>query len=126
MQVGAGRAAGRADVADDVAALDALAGRDVEPAQMSVAGRQPEVVREHDQVAVLRRRAPPIRRCRRPSRRRVALVGGDIDALVIAGLAGERIAAAAERAGQPAVRRPDGRRRGGQRFASSRRCGARS
>ena len=33
-----------------------------------------------------------------------------------AGLAGERIRAAAERAGQPAVRRPDRRRGGGQRF----------
>ena len=35
----------------------------------------------------------------------------------IAGLAGERIAAAAERAGQPAVRRPDRRRRGRERLA---------
>ena len=48
---------------------------------------------------------------------RLALFGRDVEALVEARLAGERIAAAAERAGQPAVRRPDRRRRGGERLA---------
>ena len=117
VQVRAGRAAGRADVADDVAALDVLARLDVERAQMAVARRQAEAVLEDDQVAVV---AGVRRRLDRAVGRRVdrlALVGGDVDALMKARLAGERIAAAAERAGQPAVRRPDRRRRGGQRFA---------
>ena len=48
---------------------------------------------------------------------RLPFVGRDVEALVEARLAGERIAAAAERAGQPAVRRPDRRRRGRQRLA---------
>ena len=97
--------------------FDALAGGDGEAAQMSVARRQPEVVGEHDQVAVVAGAIGRFDRAVGCRVHRLALVGGDVDALVKAGLAGERIAAAAERAGQPAVRRPDRRRRGRQRFA---------
>src|ERR1700730_16542878 len=103
MQMRAGRSAGRADEANDVTARDMLPAVHVEPAQMSIAGRQTEVVLEHDQVSVLARRAGGLDRA--VSRRvdGIALVGGDIDALMKVRLAGERVGAASERPGQPAV-----------------------
>ena len=55
VQVRAGRAAGGADIADDVAALARCARLDVEAAQVPVARRQTEVVLEDDQVAVVAR-----------------------------------------------------------------------
>ena len=72
---------------------------------MAVSRRQPEAMPEHDEVAVGSRV------------NRLAFFRRDVDALVIARLAREWIAVAAERTRQPAMRRPDGRRRGGERFA---------
>src|SRR3989338_3386744 len=103
VQVRAGRAAGRADVADDVTARDTLSRADVEPGQMSVASRQAELVREHDQISVLAGRRSGLDRAGSRRVDGIALVGGDVDALMIVRLAGERVGAAAERAGQPAV-----------------------
>src|SRR5687767_10016519 len=107
MQVGTGRPAGRADIPDDVAAHDALPLADAEAAQMAVASRQSEVVGEYDQVAVFA--CAPGRFDGAVSCRihRLAPVGGDVDALVKTRFTGKGIAAAAERAGQPAVRWPD-------------------
>src|SRR5437763_16726918 len=53
VQVRAGRAARGPDVADDIAALNRLARLDFEPAQVRVASGEPEVVAQHDQVAVV-------------------------------------------------------------------------
>ena len=46
---------------------------------------------------------------------RLAVIGRDVEPGVIAAFARERIAAAAEAVGQPPARRPDGRRRRGER-----------
>src|SRR5215208_7051733 len=53
VDVCAGRSPGRSDVADDVAALDALARLRRKAAHVSVARRQPEAVTEDDQVPVI-------------------------------------------------------------------------
>ena len=72
---------------------------------------------EHDQVAVVARvRAADSTRAVGGRVDRLALFGGDVEALVKRRLARERIRAAAERACQPAVGRPDRRRRRRERF----------
>ena len=81
MQVRAGRAAGRADVADDVAALDRVAGLDVIRAQVPVARRQAEGVLEDDQVAVVARVARRLDDAVGGGVDRLALFRGDVDAL---------------------------------------------
>ena len=96
MEVRAGRAAGRADVADDVAALHRLARLDVEPAQVAVARRQPEVVPDDDQVAVVAGVRGRLDRAVGGRVDRLALLGRDVEPLMEAGLAGERIRTAAE------------------------------
>src|ERR1700730_8325875 len=99
VQVRARGAARRSDETDDVPAVHILSDLDVETAQMTVPGRQPEVVFERDQVAVVARGR---RRLDGAVRRRVdglTLFSGDIDALMIRRFAGERIGPAAEIAG---------------------------
>src|SRR4051812_28217206 len=105
MQVSPGRSAGRTDIAEDVAALDLLAWLHFERAQMAVPRREPEAMFQRDEVTVI---AGVCRRLHRAVGRcddRLAFVGRDVDALMKSRLAGERIAAAAERTGQPSVRR---------------------
>ena len=100
-----------------LAATNGRAGLDRECAQVAVPRREAVPVFEDDQVAVVARVG---RRFDDAIGGRVdglAFFRGDIEPLMEARLAGERIASAAERAGEPAVRRPDGGRCGGERFA---------
>src|SRR5580765_6722000 len=73
---------------------------------------------EHDEVAVVARIGRRLHRAISSRVNGLAFFRRDVDALVIAGLARERIATAAERTSQPAVRRPDRRGRRGELFAA--------
>src|SRR5207244_11715582 len=106
-----GGAAGRAYVADDVAALHARAGLYRERRQVSVARRIAVAVREVDDVAVA---VGPLGLDDDAVRRRAHGLsdrGADVDGVVRALLAGEWIGAAAEAVGEDAVHRRDRRRR---------------
>src|SRR4029453_18048831 len=109
-----GCAAGCADVADTVPPRDRLSGPDDELTQMSVAGEESERVPQDDQIAVVAGVGSRINSRIRRGVDRIALVGRDIDSLVEPMLAGERVLPSTETVGQPAVGRPDRRRRGRQ------------
>src|SRR5207244_8919783 len=81
------------------------------------ARHETEAVLDDDQVAVIARVSDRLDRAVGGRVHRLAFFSGDVEALVEPGLAGERIAAAAEGSGEPAMRRPDRRRGGGERFA---------
>src|SRR6185503_6251836 len=116
VEVRAGCAAGGADVAEHRTAADALAGLHGERAQVAVSRRQPETVLDDDEVAVFAGVGGRFDAAVGGGVHRLAFIGRDVEPLVERRLAAERIAAAAEGAGEPAVRRPDGRRRVGERF----------
>src|SRR5438132_427183 len=118
VQVRAGRTAGGADQADHVAARDAVADLHAVAAQMTVARRETEGVLQDDQVAVVARERGRLDDAVGGRVHRLAFFSGDVDAGVVLGLAAERIAAAAEESGEPAVRRPDRRRRVGELLAA--------
>ena len=105
VQVGAGRAAGGADVADHVAALDLLAAVDREPREVAVARDDAEAVVEH-RPGCRRRRWR--RRCDDAvagGEHRLAVVGRDVEAGMEVRAAGERIRRGCRRA-TTASRRP--------------------
>ena len=115
MQVGAGRSAGGADIADHVAALDVLIADDAEARKMAVLGDDAEAVVERHHVAV-----GAVGACGRDGRVAgredgLAVVGGDIEAGMKVPLVREGIPAVAVTGREPAGHRPDrrGRRREG-------------
>ena len=69
VKVSAGRAAGRAHIANHVAAFHGRTHADVELAHVSVARGQTEIVLQHDEIAVVAADRPPTRLFRRRSRR---------------------------------------------------------
>src|SRR5262245_6392655 len=104
-------APGRTHVPNHLTTPNRLAGADREAAQMSVAGREAESVMQDDHVPVV---AGPARGVHLAVRRRVdrlAALGRYVDALMETIFPGEGIASAAEAGRQPAVRRPQRRRR---------------
>src|SRR2546427_5565803 len=104
----AGRATGRSNPADDVAAIHVLARLRHERAEMPVARRETERMLDHHEVAIVARVR---RRFDDAVGRRehwIAFLGRDVESLVEAWFARERIRTSAERASQPAVCRPDG------------------
>src|SRR5262245_46410534 len=114
--MGARRAAGRADISDDIAALYRRAGLHAEPAQVAVPRREAEVVTHDNEVAVI---AGVLRGFDRSVCRGVylaALLGRNIEALMKRGFARKRIGSAAKGPRKPSERRPDRRRGRGQRF----------
>src|SRR5437879_3444837 len=115
--MGPGRAAGGADVADDLTARDVFASFHGELAEMSVPRGQTETVGHDDHVAVVTgiRRRLDVAVSRRVHR--LALLERDVQSLMETRLAGKGIVAAAEPSGDPSMRRPDRRRGRGQRFA---------
>src|SRR6202035_4782869 len=109
VEVRAGGAAGAADAADRVAAVDALAGADVDLGEVAVAGGDAEAVREVDRLAVAAGRGGEHHQAVGGGEDGLAGGGGDVDPLVDAGTVGHGIAAGAEAAGQDAAHRRDGR-----------------
>src|SRR5579864_1654123 len=92
VEMRAGGTSGRADIANDIATLDGLAGLYAEFAQMAVPRQQAESVVEDDEVAVI---SGVGRGFDRAVRRRVdglPLFGRDVESLVKARLPGERVA----------------------------------
>src|SRR5206468_12479993 len=85
---------------------------------MSVPRRKTEAVFQHDQVAIVAGVRGRFNRSVRRGEYRASFFCRDVETLMKARLSGERIAAATERAGEPAMRRPDGRSCGGQRLAT--------
>ena len=121
VEVRARRPAGRADVADDVAALDVLAGHHREAREVAVARGDAEAVVERRRGCRSCRSQPGAQRpCRRRWRRPAGPVGGDVEAGVEVRGAGERVAAGCRSATSASRRRPDRRRRRGQRLAALR------
>src|SRR5947209_3402917 len=108
----AGRAAGIADPAHDVAALDPLARADLDAGHVAVAGGDPEAVGDVDRLAQAGDLAGLDDDAVGARPHRLARRRGDIDALVDAAAVGEGVAAVAEAAGQDAAHRGDGGRRG--------------
>src|SRR6185436_18036097 len=96
VQMRTGRASRGPDVADDVAAFDAGARFHGEPAQMSVAGGQPEVVPQGEQVPILAGIGSRIDLTVGGRIDGLTLFGRNIEALMERGLARERIGPAAE------------------------------
>src|SRR6185295_725075 len=100
VEVRAGGAAGGTDVAEDVAALDALSGTDREVRQVAVACRVAVAVRDIDDVAVAVGPFGLDHDSVGGGADGLADRGGDVDRVVLAGLTGERIGTAAEAVGE--------------------------
>ena len=105
LEVRAGRQPGRADIADHLAARDALARGDGEAAHMAIAARDAAAVIELDEIAVTavaagHHHAPVDRRIDRR-----AVRGGEVEPLVHAQEAEQRMAAHAEGGGNAARHR---------------------
>ena len=100
VQMRAGRAAGRAELADHLADADLVADRDVDLRQMAVAGRKPVAVIDLDHLAVAAAPAGDGDGAGGGGVDRLADFAAEIDAGVHRGLVHERIHANAERRGQ--------------------------
>src|SRR5688572_17635103 len=111
MQVRAGGAAGRADVADDVAALHARAGTNGKARQMTVARRESVAVRDVDDVAVAVGPLGLDHDSVSGGANGLADRGGDVDRVVLARFTGEGIGASTEAVRENAAHRRDGRSR---------------
>jgi hypothetical protein len=97
VQVRAGRAAGVAAQADQLAALDDLPGLDLELGEVGIARREVVAVVEFDQVAVLGMEARPSTTPPAAARHRRSRLRAEVDAFVHGAHAGNGVDAPAER-----------------------------
>src|SRR5262245_32831253 len=106
MQMVAGRATRRADIADDLTALVALPGTDGVPGQVTEPGRDPEAVLELDAIAVVAVVGRQTDDAVGGRMHRRATIGGNVETGVILAGSVDRVAAVAEVRRQPAIQRP--------------------
>src|SRR5687767_5429815 len=97
MEVIAGRAAGRAETSDDVAALHALALLDREAGEVAVLRLQAEAVIDDHEVAVRALMADEGDVARGGRLHRLSLFAGDVEARMVVGAARDRVAPVAHR-----------------------------
>src|SRR4051812_48938180 len=118
VQVVAGRAAGAADMADHVAAIDLLAGLYLVVEEVSVARLEPEAVVHGDEIAVTAFPADVRDGAGRRREHGLAAFAGNVETRVEVVATRERIGAMAHRRREPALRRPDRRRCRGERITA--------
>src|SRR4051812_32259805 len=97
VEVGAGAASAEADVADDLASVNALTRGDSEAGQVSVTGGDAMAVVELDEVSVAAHVAGVDDDAIRRRNDRITVRAGNIDSAVEGALTAERVGALAER-----------------------------